>query len=138
MKSLTNIRFCTYIILLAAAALRSPSVLGIPLHLLDSESVDVLEAEADRRKSDEIIVSSAGFQQTTLSGSEVAALAKQTATKHSVDLKRYREPEAALRRSNGRLVWIVFFWMIGGPSSFEVRIDDEAATAIFDDTPGPY
>ena len=137
MKKLSLVRLGSYAAVIGIAILLRHQLRVIPVHQLSDGEVETLMSEPERRKAAGIVVSSAGFQDTKLSGSKVIAAAQKKARKAGQKLDEYIAPSIALRIVEGRLSWIVSYRSIIGPFQFVVRIDDSTGEASYEDTTAP-
>jgi len=79
MKKLSLVRLASYAVIVGIAILLRHQIGVIPLHLLSDDEIETLRSEPERRKADHIVVSSAGFRDSRLSGSEVVAIGQKKA-----------------------------------------------------------
>lgn len=137
MSKLSLVRFGSYTVIVVIAAMMKRQIGVIPLHALGEEDEEILRSEPERQMADNIIVRSAAFQDSRLSGSSVLAIARKSATEHGQNLSNYLPPCIALRAQNGRLLWVVSYRAVYLPGQFEIRIDDASGSASYENTTAP-
>ncbi len=137
MKKLSLVRLASYAVIVGIAILLRHQIGVIPLHLLSDDEIETLRSEPERRKADHIVVSSAGFRDSKLSGSEVVAIGQKRARNEGQKLDGFLPPEIALRVVDGRLLWLLHYSAVMGPWQFEIRIEDSTGIASYKDTTAP-
>ena len=137
MKKLSLVRLASYAAIIGCAILLRHQIGVIPLHLLGADEVETLRSETERRKAEEIVVGSAGFSNSKLSGSEVVAIAQKKAHAEGQVLDGFAPPKIALRVADGRLLWVISYHATLGPFQFEIRIDDATGIASYETTTAP-
>jgi hypothetical protein len=105
--------------------------------LLGDEDIALLKSEPERRKAERLVVSSRGFFDSKLSGSQVLVTAKRKADEERKEMREFLPPTIALRVDGSRLMWVVRYQALLGPWQFEIRIDDSTGVASYEDTTAP-
>ena len=137
MKKLSLVRLASYAVIVGIAIVLRHQIGVIPLQLLSEDEIETLRSEPERRKADHIVVSSAGFRDSKLSGSEVFTIGQKEARNEGRKLDEFYPPEIALRVVDGRLLWVLRYSAVGAPWQFEIRIEDSTGIASFKDTTAP-
>ena len=137
MKNLSLVRLATYAAIVGVALLMQHQIGVIPLYLLSDDELETLRTEPERRKADHIVVSSAGFKDTKLSGSEVFAIAQKKIRDEGKSADGFLPPKIELRSVDGSLRWVLHYAAMLGPFQFEIRIDDSTGIASYEDTTAP-
>jgi len=137
MQKLSLVRLASYVAIVAIAILLRHQIGVIPLHLLSEDEQETLRTEPERRKADHIVVSSVGFKDTKLSGSEVFTIAQRKLREEGKSVDGYLPPRVELRVVDGHLRWVLHYIAMMGPFQFEIRIDDSTGIASYEDTTAP-
>jgi len=137
MKNLSLVRFASYAVVIGIAYLLRHQIGVIPLHLLSGDEIEALRSEPERRKAERMLVSSPGFTDSKLSGSEVAAIAQNRIRAEGKSLEDFLSPKITLSVVDGKLCWVLYYAATLGPFQFEIRIDDASGVASYEDTTAP-